>query len=266
MSWRILFLIVSTPLFGAYVGNPADPALMSTGFFSTTYSFFKFTSGYVADYISDKQYVAKQTEPGFNPNDAFKRFGLYSQQASFSMIFIERLQLFGTAGGSKEHMKWKEKPTFDEVSEAVFDFQTTYHFSWSAGAKAVLFQWGQTYFSGDFTYFAVPSSTKAFFKYFNRVNIPIDLAKHEFHLREWQGSLGLSSRFWFFTPYVGGTYLYSKLHISGGQDVPAINYRNKDKFGYFYGFTISLTGRFHLNFERRVRDEYAYSFSTIAVF
>jgi len=264
--WRLLFFLFAFPLFGAYVGNPADPALMSTGIFSTNYPFFKFTSGYIADYISNKKYEAQQTDPDFDPNRAFKTFGVYSQLASFSMIFIERLQFFGTVGGSKEHAKWQENPTFDAISETVFDFQTTHHFSWSAGTKIVLLQWGQTYFSGDFTYFAVPSSTKAFFKYFNRLNIPIDLAKHEFNLREWQVSLGLSSRFWFFTPYAGGTYLHSRLHVSGGTEVPSINYHNKDKFGFFYGFTLSLSGRFHLNFERRVRDEFAYSFSTIAVF
>lgn len=266
MMRRLLFFLGAAPLFGAYVGNPADPALMSTGFFSTNYSFCKFTSGYIADYISNKKYEASQTNPEFDPNNAFRQFGVYSQQASFSLILVERLQLFGTVGGSKEHAKWKKNPTFDEVSETVFDFQSSNHFSWSTGAKAVLLQWGQTFFSADFTYFAIPSSSKAFFKYFNRLNLPLDLSKHEFNLREWQVSAGLSSRFFFITPYGGATYLHSRLHVSGGGETPPINYHNKDKFGYFYGFTISLTGRFHLNFERRVRDEFAYSFSTIAVF
>ncbi len=92
------------------------------------------------------------------------------------------------------------------------------------------------------------------------MNLPLDTEeKAKLSLREWQVSLGLSSRFFFLTPYGGATYLHSKLNAE-------TKYRNELKWGYFYGLTLSLTGRLHLNFERRVRDESAYTFSTIAVF
>lgn len=243
MRW--LFFCAAMPLFGFYVGNPADPALMNAGFFSAGYPFFKFTSGYIYDYTQNKRLIAT--------DQTIKKFGLHSQLASFSFIFIERFQIFGTAGGSKEIIK--KQP----LNDLIFDVHTNYHFSWSAGGKAILFQWGQTYFSGDFTYFAVPSSQKSFFKYLNRLNLPLDTEKQTFSLREWQASLGLSSRFFFFTPYAGTTYFHSKLHAQ-------VNYRNDVNWGYFYGLTLSLTGRLHLNFERRMRDEFAYTFSTIAVF
>ncbi len=243
MKW--LFFLFVFPLFGAYVGNPADPALMNTGFFSSSYPFFKFTSGYIYDYTSNKRYEA--------PDQPLHHFGLHSQLASFSLIFIERLQIFGTAGGSKETVE--EKPSYSML----FDIHTDYHFSWSAGGKVILLQWGQTYFSTDFTYFAIPSSSKSFFKYLNQLNLPIQWEKEKFSLREWQISAGLSSRFFFLTPYAGVTYLNSKLHAQ-------INYQNAFKWGYFYGITMSLTGRLQLNFEQRFRDESAYTFSTVAVF
>lgn len=244
MRWLFVFAIL--PLFGAYVGNPADPALMSTGFFSSSYPFFKFTSGYIYDYTSNKRFEA--------PDQVIKRFGLHSQLASFSLIFIERIQFFGTAGGTKEVLK--EEPIYD----AVFDAHTNYHFSWSAGTKVILLQWGQTYFSGDFTYFAIPSSSKSFYKFLNRMNLPLETEeKQKLSLKEWQVSAALSSRFFFLTPYAGATYLHSRLHAQ-------IKYRNELNWGYFYGLTVSLTGRLHLNFERRMRDEFAYTFSTIAVF
>ncbi len=249
MKWllgAIAFLYLPVlPLFGAYVGNLADPALMSTGFFSTHYSFFKFTSGYIYDYTQNCRFVAD--------DESIRKFGLHSQLASFSMIFVGRLQLFGTAGGSKELIE--EKPLYD----IVLDVHTDYHFSWSAGAKVILFQWGQTFLSGDFTYFAIPSSHKSYFKFLNRANVPLNDEREKLSLKEWQGSLGLSSRFYFLTPYVGGTFLNAKLHAD-------VNYHNQVDWGYFYGLTLSLTGRFHLNFERRMRDEFAYTFSTIAVF
>ncbi len=243
MRW-LLFLFVF-PLFGAYVGNPADPALMNNGFFSSSYPFFKFTSGYIYDYTSNKRYT--------DSDQAIRKFGLHSQLASFSFIFIERLQLFGTAGGSKEIVE--ERP----ISDMIFEAHTSYHFSWSAGAKVILLQWGQTYLSGDFTYFAIPASHHSFFKYLNRMNLNLEPETEEFHLNEWQGSLGLSSRIFFLTPYGGVTYLRSKLHAQ-------IDYTNDVNWGFFYGLTVSLSGRLHLNFERRVRDEFAYTFATIAVF
>ncbi|HSX10874.1 MAG TPA: hypothetical protein VLF94_04070 [Chlamydiales bacterium] len=262
---RCLFLLLTLPLFGAYVGNPADPAIMNTGFFTAGYPYFKLTSGYIYDYTSNKRYGTDQIEPDFDPDQALKRFGLHSQLASFSLIFIERFQVFGSAGGSKESVTEGEQPDWADI---VFDFESAYQFAWSAGAKAILIQWGQTYFSADFTYFAIPSSSKTFFKYLNRLNLPmhLDAEKQKLSLDEWQISLGLSSRFYFLTPYVGANYLRSRLHVQEGPDIPSINYHNEVSWGYFYGLTLSLTGRFHLNFERRMRDEFAYTFSTIAVF
>ena len=172
-------------------------------------------------------------------------------------------ELFGTVGGSKQ--RTKEKPQ-DSSAEIVPDFSSTYQFSWSAGGKVILIQWGQTYFSGDFTYFTIPESPKAFFKFLNRLNLPLDLSKQKVSMKEWQASLGLSSRFFFLTPYVGATYLHSRLHVESGPEVGGINYRNRYRIGYFFGLTASLTGRFHLNAERRIRDEFGYTFSTVAVF
>lgn len=254
MKWFVL--LGPCLLFGAYIGNPADPAIMNTGFFSESYPFFKFTSGYIYDYTSNKRY--EQTDdPNFDP---IKKFGLHSQLASFSLIFIERLQLFGTAGGSKEIIE--EQP----ITDLIFSAKTDYHFSWSAGGKVILLQWGKTYLSTDFTYFEIPPSHQSFFKYLNQMNLSFLTEKQKISLSEWQLSAALSSRFFFITPYGGVNYLNSKLHLQAGNEVPSVNYRNEAKWGYFYGLTLSVTGRFHLNFERRLRDEFAYSFATIGVF
>jgi len=262
MRW--LLLLFSCSLSAAYIGNPGDPAIMNTGFFTSMGKFFKFTSGYLADYISDKRYVAEE-EGSIDPNDAFRHFGLHSQMATVSFIFLERLELIGNAGGTKEHIKWREQPKLSDFID-LFDFQSTYNFSWSAGAKVILLQWGQTYFTTEFNYFNIPSSHKSYFKFLNRLNLPLETDKQTFSIREWQVTAGLASRLFFFTPYGGVVYLFSKLNIHGTDDVPPLYYKNQQKFGYFYGFTISLTGRFHLNFERRMRDEFSYSFATIAVF
>jgi len=239
---------------------------MNTGFFSHNYSFFKFTTGYLADYTSNKRYVAIKQSGEFDPDAAFRKFGVHSQMATASLILLERIEFFGAAGGTKEHAKWHKTPTMSDVAELLLDFHSAHSFSWSAGTKVILLQWGQTYFSTDFTYFQVPSSHKSFFKFLNRLNIPLETDKQAFSIDEWQVSAGLSSRFFFLTPYGGITYLNSKLNVNSGPGIPPLYYKNEEKIGYFYGLTLSITGRFHLNFERRIRDEFAYSFATIAVF
>lgn len=237
---------------------------MNTGLFSAHNPVIKGTTGYIADYITDKHYIADSQNASFDPDDAFKKFIIHSQMATFSLIILERLELFGTVGGSKPRTKlYEENPNMD----LILDFSSSYQFSWSTGAKVILMQWGQTYFCTDFTYFAMPESPNSYFQYFNRLNLPIDFSKkQELTLNEWQISLGLSSRIFFLTPYGGGNYLNSKLHIGSGPEVGALNYKNHYSFGYFYGITLSLSGSFHLNFEQRFRSENAYTFSTVAVF
>lgn len=254
------FLFFPLFLFGAYVGNPANPAIMNTGFFSQSYPFIKGTSGYIYDYTSNKRYEANQKNPDFDPNQTFKEFGLHSQLATFSIILVERMEIFGSTGGTKEQAKGRTHPSFLE------DFQSSYQFVWSAGTKVVLIQWGKTFLSCDFTYFAIPESDKSFFKFLNRFKLPIDFTKQNLSLTEWQFSGALSSRFACFTPYIGGTYLNSRLHVASSPETGPIDYHNEYKLGWFFGLTVSMTGRFHLNFERRLRDEFAYTFSTIAVF
>jgi hypothetical protein len=264
MKFFLFFFLLIHSIFGVYVGNLGAPSIMNTGFFSAHNPFIKGTTGYIADYVTDKHFVTSATDPLFDPNEAFKKFIIHSQMASFSLILLERLELFGAVGGSKPRTKLNvANPNLD----LILDFTSSYQFSWSTGAKVVLIQWGQTYFCSDFTYFAMPESPHSYFKFFNRLNLPIDFSKkQELSLEEWQLSFGLSSRIFFLTPYVGGCMLSSKMFISSGPEVGSFNYKNENRFGYFYGVTLSLSGSFHVNFEQRFRSENAYTFSTVAVF
>jgi hypothetical protein len=237
---------------------------MNMGIFSGPSPSFKFTSGYLADYTSNKRYVAQTPTPDIN--QPLSDFAIHSQMATLSAIFVERLELFGAAGGSKENAVWEKQPTYKDYAAVLQDFDSSYTFSWATGCKVILVQWWQTYLGADFTYFNVPSNHQSYFKFLNRLNLDIQPEKQTFSLNEWQVSLGLASRFWVITPYGGATYLSSKLKIHSGNTVPELYYQNKESLGYFYGCTVSLTGRFHVNFERRVVDEFSYSLGAIAVF
>lgn len=265
MRW-LLILFFAFPVFGSYVGNPASPAIMNMGIFSGPSPFFKFTSGYLGDYTSNLRLQARSNNANIDPQQTFHELGIHSQMATVSAILVERLELYGAAGGSKEHAKWDRQPTYSDFTTIMTDFESSYHFSWGLGCKVILVQWWQTYLGANLSYFDVPSSHQSYFKFLNRLNLPMEPEKQTFSMHEWQFSLGLSSRFWIFTPYGGASYLATRVNIHGAGDVPPLYYKNRENYGFFYGLTISLTGRFHINLERRVRDEFAYSIAGIAVF
>lgn len=265
MKKFLLFLLAAPYLFASPVGNPCGPGLMQAGIFSSSNPWIKVTTGYLADYVSNMPLKMTSGSAEFDPEESFKHFGLHSQMATFSLVLLQRLEAYTYLGGSKEHLKWHEEP-HTSLYSALFDFQSSYHFSWIAGARVVLLQWGQTFFSIDGSYFAIPSSPKSFFKFLNRLHLPLDKEKQQFHLREWQAGAALSSKIWILTPYAGAKYLHARLHIQSGPETSALNYRNKEKFGYFFGLTLSLTSKFLITGERRLHDEFAYMVSTQAVF
>ncbi|MDP1608735.1 MAG: hypothetical protein Q8L98_05430 [Chlamydiales bacterium] len=263
---RCLFFLFPFFLHAFYVGNPGSPGIMNMGFFTSKNPLIKITSGYIADYTSNKRYQADQNNVPFDPNDTFKEFGLHSQLGFFSLILLERLELTTTMGGTKERAKWHNQPMNDDPLSIYFDFKSSHSFSWSAGAKVILLQWGQTFFSTDFTYFEVPETSKSYFEFFKKIDGAASAEKQRFFMKEWQASIGLASRFWIITPYGGINYLKSRMKIQNGPETPAITYKNEHALGYFYGGTLALGPKFFINFERRVRNEFAYTLSTIAVF
>jgi hypothetical protein len=266
MRGILAWVLLPFSLSGFYVGNPGFPGIMTSGFFTAANPFFKFATGYLGDYTSNKRYVAQENDPNFDPNATFSEFGLHSQMASVSLVFFERVEAYGYAGGSKERAKWHKEPSMTDLAAIFFDFDSTYHFSWATGLRIIWLRWGQTFLGSDVSYFQVPSSHQSFFKFFNRLNLSLETEKQRFYLEEWQASIGLSSKLWILTPYAGVQYLKSRLHVNAGPDTPPVNYHNEKSIGYFFGLTISLTSQFLLSAERRITDEFAYSFSTLAVF
>lgn len=265
MRKYLFFFLLSSSLFASPVGNPATPGLMQAGLFSSSNPWIKVTTGYLADYVANMPLTLSSGSAKFNPEETFKHFGLNSQMASFSLVLLQRLEAYTLFGGSKEHLKWHEEP-HTSLFSGLFDFESSYHFAWSSGVRIILLQWGQTFFSCDGSYFAIPSSQKSFFKFLNRLHLPLEQEKQHFNFREWQAGAALSSRFWILTPYAGAKYMRAKLHIQSGSETSSLNYRNHRKFGYFYGITITLTSKFLITGERRLHDEFAYMFSTQAVF
>lgn len=204
-------------------------------------------------------------EADFNAKKAVKRFGLHSQMAELSLSLLNRIEFYTLLGGSKEHVKLHTEPETPFYS-ALFEFQTTYHFSWSVGVRAVFLQWGQTFLSADGSYFTVPTSQHAFFKFLNRMDIPLDSNEQHLYLRQWQAGAALSSCFWCLTPYIGAKYSHTTLRIQEGPENSTLTYENRPRFGYYFGATLSILDKVFITVERRLRDESAYMGTACAAF
>jgi hypothetical protein len=261
--WLILSIFsFTTPSFGGFITNPGSPAIVNQGIFSGVTPAIKFSSGYRADYTSNKRFVPqdpRSTAP-------LKEFGIHSQMASVSASILRRIEFFGSAGGSKEHASWNRELSLNDYLTVLKDFKSDYTFSWGFGAKAILIEWWQTYLGVELSYFDVPANHKSYFSLLNHLNLNLDPKNQTFHLREWQLGLGIASKFPLITPYGGVRYLDSKMTILGQKSLMNVSYKNKENLGYFYGLTISLFDRFHITLERRVVDEFSYSFSAVGVF
>ena len=141
----VFFSLAALSAFASPVNNPAAPGLMQSGIFSSPNPWIKVTTGYMADYVSNMPLKLSTGSAAFDPKESFKHFGLHSQMASFSLVLLQRLEAYTLLGGSKEHLEWHAEP-HTSLYSSLFDFQTSYHFSWAGGVRIVLLQWGQTFF------------------------------------------------------------------------------------------------------------------------
>jgi hypothetical protein len=97
----LFFFFASGALFAAPVGNPGTPGLMSGGLFTGSNPWIKASTGYLADYVSDLRLdlsSGSSTEEGLDPDKTFSKFGLHSQMATFSLVFLQRLETYALLG------------------------------------------------------------------------------------------------------------------------------------------------------------------------
>lgn len=234
--------------------------MANQGFFSGSFSWVKASTGYIDDYISNKRYVTNDTAT-FNPNSAFKAFGIHSQQASVSLLLFERWQIYATAGGSKLRVKWQAAPP-----TTTFQLSSNYQFSWSVGSRLTLISIGPLALGVQGLYFEMPRSHHNYFRFLNRLNLPLETARQESKISEWDASGAAALKLWFLCPYAGLQYINSKLEIGAGPQNPKLKYHNRESMGYFYGLTLLLSSKFMVSGERRTTGEFAYTLSTEAIF
>jgi hypothetical protein len=248
--WILLFPLFA---FGAPVGNTAAPGLIEKGFFSTVESSFRI--GYEGDFVADGR--MEQVDQGNGRVDTYKQ---YTNSGTFTLNFMNRLDLYAVFGSSKTKADWRIQ---NETSIHRIKMKTDKNFLWAAGARAILFEWMKTYLGcgGRFS----STTDKPVWLTSDGVSIPVE-GTH-FHWEQWQVNLDICYRISFFTPYIGVKYSSEKAHLGtfntsisdsgSGSD----SFKNRDPVGLYLGCALSNGHYFMANLEGRLIDEEAITLS-----
>lgn len=262
-----LFFLIPTAGFTSYIGNPAEPSLMSSGIFSGYSPWYKVITGYVYDNSTEKHMVFANNEDGFENIDRVNSFSVESNWGNLALILVRRLEVYLQVGTSKEKIKWTSPPMegFNEGNLGL-SATSTNHFSMNTGAKVILLEFARTLVGLDFHFFRINAPGK--FSYIlDKLNYPFDFGPKYLILRETELSVGVARRIGYvLTPYMGISYLKSRLKIKADGVKDTLYFKNQKKWGFYFGGSLNITSMFNFSAEGRFGNETAYSFAANTAF
>lgn len=257
-QWALLILVFSfaAPSYSAPVGNTAAPQLIEEGFFISRDSWIDVRIGYEGDFVGNAR--LKQYKESSGGVDTFQQ---YTNSGTVTLNILDRLDLFGVFGSSRICSDWR----FTDLSglEARAQLETLYHYIWAAGARGILFEWGNVSLGLGGRYGS--ANYKPSLLTINAV--PVSISGAYCHWKGWQLDLDVSYKIDLFTPYIGVKYSNTKVRV-GPFSQPISNsglgmdhFENKTPVGLFLGCSLSTGKYFMLNVEGRLVDEDAVTIS-----
>lgn len=244
-SWLVCILYIPS-LHAVFVGNPLDPTLYHQGIFATCQKAFSMRLGYIQEYIYRGQYSDEfPTIESTNSDNSLCTYG-----GILTFNFLNRVDVYGMLGNTQL-----------EVDRVIFDKRRV---SWAGGAKIMIYKYHHFALGIDIKHFATKSKPS----YFLIDGIPANLIT-DFSLRyeETQGALGVSYAGELLSPYLGLTYLFSRitpLPSSGALDLPNFSLLldfeirkalNRKRWGLVIGTSILSQQSVTVNIESRIFDQ-----------
>ncbi len=255
MAVKILFFLSAFFfLHAAPIGNGAAPALIRESLVFPDSFWLDARAGYIGDFVGNANLEQA-------PGGAVDHFQQYTNSASATCNLYNRLDLFGTFGSSRVSADWRFA---NENTITRIQFETLYHFLWSAGARGIVFEGSLLCFSlgGCYTFCSYPPS------WASANGTPMDdLSNVNLRWRQWQADCAISYKIDLLTPYLGLKYSDAAAYLTGFPDpiatgfASSVEFQNKNSVGLILGCSISNGRYFMLNVEGRFIDEYALSLS-----
>jgi opacity protein-like surface antigen len=250
-----LLFVIGSVAYSLPVNNPSAPKILEEGFFLSPGSSWSVRSGYEGSFVMDYQ-LKKDAK---NKIDTFYQD---TQAGSVTINFLNRCDIYGILGASRAHGHYRYD--IGDNMYTLVGFDANYHFSWSAGMKAILFDWGKTNLEMGGRYFR----SKGPLESLEKNGVPVVNAGASYHLHAWQIDLGISYKADIFTPYIAAKYSRLKSSINANKDITISSsgnklsdIENKRKYGMALGCSLSTGKLFVLTAEARLIDEEAFTVS-----
>lgn len=246
------FFLLFTSAHALYVGNPANPCFLKDGVLILKKPGFSIRTGYITEYIYQASFVDEfETTQTTRTNASMTTI---SGMAVFNIL--DRWDIYAMAGASKLKM--------DQMIEA------NRNFSWAVGTTATMYKGEHFSLGADIKYFE--TDQKPDFFCINGIARPLE-GSFVLELQEFQAALAGSYTVGDFVPYIGLTYLFSKINpiptigllsiperrrVVQFEANPSINHK---KIGVVLGTSLVSTETMNLNVESRMVDQNAINIS-----
>ncbi len=242
----LLALIFSSTLQALYNGNPSLTESIEEGLFFSKDCQYSMKIGLQSDYVLDRRLKGMHEAKGQIDN-----FTILQNQGVFTLNMQDRIEAYGSAGAFSA--EFAHEPKLDSQRR---EYGTHDHFTWGAGARAVVFHWGNVLMGIDGKYQSGHAAVR--WNTLNGASLP---AKAKLELREWQVGVGFSYKAGMFIPYAAATYAhtYAKLkHIEPALFIPpSFKMTNREQFGLALGCTLAPEKIVDLSIEARLFSEQA---------
>lgn len=272
---RLVVLLLGVIHYGALyalpLGNPAAATLYTDSLWSEVNSpdccspdFSWCTSwnvrlGFYGEYVFNRHMaVDKKGEP------AVDKMELYTNAAYFVLNICERLDFFTTLGMTSMSIDTNLSPFVeDPINAKLAQFSFESAFSWSLGARAILWECSSWLIGIEGQYFRTNTDFTSLLQKVDNHFTYVD--EHDVVYDEWQVGLALSYTFSLFceklalVPYMGVSWAESKLNLQGLQIENSTfnNLRSEKLWGYNVGTTFTLDNKIGVTVEGHFANEKA---------
>lgn len=255
----LLGALISCQLVALPVRNPAESLILTNSLTDFEVGILSVRTGFDTNVIFNRHLKAKVTDRELDTAHALTNAGY------LDFNFYNRWDLFGTLGGTHFDLHGNAlpfSPTRSFAMGSVIDITTHTAFSWSVGARGLLWKcdWLACGLEGE--YFSVNPRVNSIIVQSNISNYPSRL---QMKYQEWQVGLGLASHLGCCSPYGAVQWSNARAkfdhfvaNFSGRPTTEFVilnDLKNSKNIGYTVGLSIDIEQSFLLTLEWRFLNE-----------
>lgn len=245
-----LLIAAHSYVMALYMGNPAEPEIIDTGFFISQDCSFGMKVGYQGDFVFDR--LLKSYAGSHGKIDQFK---LMMNQGALIFNYLDRFEIYGTVGSIRNHFWYRPR-----VDHRRREFETNNHWTAGGGARFLLAEWGNTGLGLD----GKIQYGKPRIEWITVNGVSFSSHGHVAY-HEWQGSIAVYHTAGFLTPYLGIKYTNVHATVVGlsRKVYPHRHFKmtNRCRFGMALGCTLTQGKKVDATLEVQLIDEQGLTFS-----